>query len=375
MTFDKVIKLTQSELKEALVKELKAHKYSPVVEDGFIYAEGTVPVMMVAHMDTVHRNPVSCICKSSTGVWMAPEGIGGDDRCGIYSILQIIRHYNISVLFTEDEERGCIGAGKFTKHDIKPDVQFIIELDRKGADDCVFYQCDNKDFAKFIESFGFKTAYGSCSDISKVAPHINRAAVNLSCGYYNPHTEHEFIVLDDMWNTIRRVENILSSELTTTYEYVEKKSTTYKYSGGYSYDYDYPDYDAPKQHEKWFSTKEYAYTDPAVENIIWTFGMTDWFWKHWGSDELHSCVDTCLGVDSFGRFWLWKENGKIVNEAGVVILDANGFSIYGFSAYSKLLNLGGEEYTIKAMFQDIEDDVDTGDDSTSLVVIEGGKAK
>ena len=48
-------------------------------------------------------------------VAMSPQGIGGDDRCGVWMILQILRTANCHVLFCEDEEVGCVGAKKFTK--------------------------------------------------------------------------------------------------------------------------------------------------------------------------------------------------------------------------------------------------------------------
>lgn len=352
MTFDKIIKLTQNNLKTALVKELKDNKYSPVVEDGFIYAKGDLPVLLVAHMDTVHKSPVSTICKSADGIWMAPEGIGGDDRCGIYSITQIIKHYKAHVLFTEDEEIGCIGASKFTKSGIKPDVNFIIELDRKGSNDCVFYDCDNKDFQKFIEGYGFETDYGSCSDISDVAPYVGKAAVNLSCGYYNPHCMYEYIKLDDMWNTIRKVEEILSGELTTSYEWIEKVHTYSVYRNGNSTYYYNADY------ESYYERKHYTMDDKEVQNIIWLFGDDRYFWKRYSEHKYHDCES--IGVDSFGRYWFWNEDGTIEPAWGISLYDTNLKYVSGYTLYDKLENDGFKENTIAEIFKSIDDE--TGDD-------------
>ena len=36
------------------------------------------------------------------------------------------------------------------------DLKYIIELDRRGSDDCVFYQCDNHEFDAYVEKFGFQ---------------------------------------------------------------------------------------------------------------------------------------------------------------------------------------------------------------------------
>ena len=70
------------------------------------------------------------------------------------------------VLFCEDEEVGCVGAKKFTRGSLRPQVNYIVELDRRGSNDAVFYRCDNPEFEDFITSFGFETAGGSRSDIS-----------------------------------------------------------------------------------------------------------------------------------------------------------------------------------------------------------------
>ena len=139
LDFEQIFRLEQSELKAALTEELKACGYRPQSKKGVLYAPGEVPVMLVAHMDTVHRQPVNRICYSTDGmVMMSPEGIGGDDRAGIYMILRIIQQAKCHVLFCEDEETGGQGARKFTQRSIRPNINYIIEMDRRGANDAVF---------------------------------------------------------------------------------------------------------------------------------------------------------------------------------------------------------------------------------------------
>ena len=99
----------------------------------------------------------------------------------------------------------------------------IFQLDRRGSEDCVFYECDNPDFIKFVESYGFKTAYGSFSDISILAPAWGVAAANLSVGYYNEHMPIEYLRYDELENTILKVEHILDdAENMLSYSYIEK---------------------------------------------------------------------------------------------------------------------------------------------------------
>ena len=55
-------------------------------------------------------------------------------------------------------------------------LKFIVKIDRRGNHDAVYYDCDNLEFEKCITSKGFKTAFGSFSDISYVALELGVAA-------------------------------------------------------------------------------------------------------------------------------------------------------------------------------------------------------
>lgn len=223
----KIFQSSQKDLKKYLQRFLVSQKYSPVSADGFLYAAGEVPVLLIAHLDTVHLSLPSVICKGgeSGNVWMSPYGIGGDDRSGVYMLCEIIKKVKCHVLFCEDEEIGGVGARKFTQSDIRPNVNHIVEFDRMGTNDAVFYSCDNKEYVTFIESFGFVEAYGSYSDISTIAPYLGIAAVNISSGYYNPHMKYEYVDFRVMHNNMERsIEMILSSD--TAFKYVRKAYST-----------------------------------------------------------------------------------------------------------------------------------------------------
>jgi hypothetical protein len=114
--------------------------------------------------------------------------------------------------FFTDEEIGLIGADNFTKKNPYNlyDIKFCIELDRRGKDDCVFYEADYcEEFIQYVESKGFKYNSGSCSDISCIIDSWKIPCVNLSIGYYNEHTPREYLVIDEMMSTINKVYNWL----------------------------------------------------------------------------------------------------------------------------------------------------------------------
>ena len=226
---------TQEELFEILRKTFKGKRVY-YCEGNFILVVGNAPTLLVAHLDTVHEEPVKTICHSEDGnILMSPQGIGGDDRCGVYALCKVYEMSKIkpSILFTCDEEIGGIGANEFCKaHSEKKlpsevdNLKLIIEIDRKGKNDAVYYDCDNPKFEEYITGKGFETAKGSFSDISVIAPELLTAAVNLSSGYYNAHTQHEFINCSELEKTVKKVLEIVEESAKKDFpkfEYIERK--------------------------------------------------------------------------------------------------------------------------------------------------------
>lgn len=237
--FENICKMSQLRLKKYVEVKLRKTYNDITVGDGFVFAKGTFPVLLLAHLDTVHDLLPSLIMyDTEKDTISCAEGIGGDDRCGVYMIFEIIKKYNCSVLFCEDEEQGGVGARKFIKTDLAKELEFnyAIEFDRRGKNDAVFYDCDNDNFTDFITKDFYKKAYGSFSDISVVAPFLKCAAVNLSCGYYNAHTPQEYVVLNEMEKSIEEACKILDRTTEKDkFEYVERDYSDYYGAYGGSY--------------------------------------------------------------------------------------------------------------------------------------------
>ena len=238
-TFTEICCMTQSELKEYLEQYLRSKGYKVINEDGFLYAKAKennpVRTLLVAHMDTVHKQRIEELEKvpymdgdNIITKLSSPQGIGGDDRCGIYMIMNIIKRHNVPVLFVEDEEIGCVGSRKFIEtqycKDLPNEIDYMIELDRQGSKDAVFYDCDNPEFTKWIEEeTGYKKAIGLYTDISHLMPATKIAGVNFSCGYYKPHTLDEYVVLEEMEATKNMVCGLLTKKAPQQFEFIEKK--------------------------------------------------------------------------------------------------------------------------------------------------------
>ena len=226
--------MKQDKLHKILATYLKGRYDRVHVAKDYIAAAGDIPIALVAHLDTVHKIQPSLIFHDEQfNVLWSPQGLGADDRAGVYAILQIIQAgYRPHVIFCKDEEIGGVGAEALVRDYPEvpfDDLKFIIELDRAGDRDCVFYECDNTNFNKMISSYGFTYDEGSFSDISIIAPVWKVAAVNLSIGYEYEHTFSEYLKINSMESTIKKVINILKDESKLlNYGYVPRIYRNYK---------------------------------------------------------------------------------------------------------------------------------------------------
>ena len=227
LSFNEVFRPTDKVLLRMLEKIMKEVGYEIVKNKRFLYAHRSdaIPVIMVAHLDTVHHSmPKDIFWDKNQNVLWSPEGLGADDRAGVWGILELIRRGHFpNVLFTMDEEIGGIGA-KIAAELIKPEgVKFVIELDRKGSKDAVFYDCENPEFTKYVEGFGFKEEWGSFSDISYLCPKWGIAGVNLSTGYYDAHFKTEYLKVAELIDVLGKVESIFANLPEEPFIYIESE--------------------------------------------------------------------------------------------------------------------------------------------------------
>lgn len=240
-------KKTQAELKDWVTETLRKYYNDIVVGDGYVYAKGT-EVLLTAHLDTVHKEVVkdvdNKVNKKGEVIISSPQGIGGDDRCGVYMIFRILSEteFRPSILFCEDEEIGGVGSDKFCKTEMIDDLsqlKFLIELDRANKDDIVFYNDDNVDFHDWVRKVtGYKEAWGTFSDIGNLCPDCGIAGVNISCGYYHQHTLKEEVNMNEMEASIEATIKLLEkANEVEQFEYVEHHYHNYGYGYGYNYDW------------------------------------------------------------------------------------------------------------------------------------------
>lgn len=170
---------------------------------------------VVAHMDTVHEitdnYKVLLNQKGGRVIATSPTGVGGDDKVGIYIAMQMLLEFdNIKVAFFTQEEAGLVGSSNVDLLWFE-DVGYIIQADRWGRSDLVnnvFGEdtTSNKlrsaiDYA--MRAFRFKDADGLITDsINLWENHVGVSCVNVSCGYYEHHTPKEKVDLNEMYNSL-----------------------------------------------------------------------------------------------------------------------------------------------------------------------------
>ena len=192
---------------------------------------------VVSHLDTVHgiveesidilqfiEDETSDFIIGATikqGVKTSEKiGIGGDDKCGIFACLYFLMILPaVKVVFFTGEEMGCIGS-KGVNLEFFDDCRYIIQLDRRGGSDFIDKYCGDNTISKSFSSevghlkkeFGFKSSLGTVTDVMKLySRNVNLSVVNISSGYYLPHTNNEYINVNELWNSVCFVKGIIKT--------------------------------------------------------------------------------------------------------------------------------------------------------------------
>lgn len=216
---------------------------------------------IVAHMDEVCPDRgCGYTVLDSNGVLVGFDlnerkysGIGGDDKNGIWVALRCIEKYSqIKCVFFTQEEIGCIGS-EAADMDFFSDCRYVLQCDRRGSSDLIssVYRMSlcSDEFLNDInyQSFGYATTSGMLTDVYTLKENgLEVSCVNISCGYYDPHSDREFTIVSDLMNCLAFVENIIENCL-GVYPHIAE----YNQGGKYNYpdwynndDIYYNDYDA-----------------------------------------------------------------------------------------------------------------------------------
>jgi putative aminopeptidase FrvX len=209
-----------------------------------VLEEGEYYPMFIAHTDTVHTKIDKIVVKEEklkrpntfgktfddtlVDVLKAydeegnPTGIGGDDKCGIFICLELLKQLDkVKIGLFVSEETGCHGSSKCDESFLT-DVGYITQYDAPGnhliSEICSgvrLFERDSEFFEKSISvieaAFGNEMLVQShpYTDVSQLKKKIDVSCINMSCGYYNMHTKEEFISIDDVEHAIEAGKNMV----------------------------------------------------------------------------------------------------------------------------------------------------------------------
>ena len=202
--------------------------------------------LLSAHMDTVQCKddvvgmPKIKINKKKWTISYNNSIIGWDDKCWIAMAMQLYEKYwdKVSLIFSRQEETWHKWASAFCQNhfDLLKQCKYCLVLDRRNAWDIIWYEnwyCSEEfqaEIHRCTKDFWYKPEVWLLSDADAFSKYIN--CVNLSVWYYDAHRKTEYIVVEELKNAVKAVENIIENFQWEYDIYKEPKKSTY-YWGSY----------------------------------------------------------------------------------------------------------------------------------------------
>lgn len=209
---------------------------------------------VVAHTDTVHQIDVINVHEEQLPNYQGelklslkaynnngnPTGIGGDDKCGIFACLELLKELpNLKVAFFVSEETGCHGSKNADK-DFFENVGYVIEFDAPGnwmvSEYCMGIQLFDKESEFFekcdkvlTETFNKERKYEShpYTDVYALKQIFDFSCINFAIGYYNYHTPNEYVVVEDVYNGIKTGKELIENLGYKKYQHKPKQKKQY----------------------------------------------------------------------------------------------------------------------------------------------------
>lgn len=237
-----------------LVEYLQSKNYNYTVqENGNVYVTKGIAdwyPCVIAHTDTVHSISDMIIREEmlpnsfgepkrsfkayhpETG---HPVGIGGDDKCGVYACLDLLEQLDVlKVALFVSEETGCHGSRK-ADPEFFSNVGYAIQFDAPESwmvtEYCWGVKLFDRDSAFFEKASPLIEQYMGnehelmkhpYTDVSQITGRFNISTINFSVGYYDYHTKDEYVVIEDVFNSIELGKKLIESLGHNLYEHEVK---------------------------------------------------------------------------------------------------------------------------------------------------------
>ena len=185
---------------------------------------------VISHTDTVHEIDTINIreenlpnaqkeIKSSLKAYNdfgQPTGIGGDDKCGVFACLTLLKELpNLKAAFFVSEETGCHGSKKADSGFFE-NVGYAIQFDAPENwmitekcfgqilfdRDSEFFGTVNEVLTEGMNPSDMEYMVHPYTDVYALRGKFDFSCINFSIGYYDYHTKNEYVVIEDVFNGI-----------------------------------------------------------------------------------------------------------------------------------------------------------------------------
>ena len=194
---------------------------------------------VIAHTDTVHnidtinvreenlrnaQNQLKLSLKAYNNEGI-PTGIGGDDKCGVFACLKLLKELPyLKAAFFVSEETGCHGSKKADPEFFK-NVGYGIQFDAPEnwmiTEQCYgnilfdrnsdfFDKCD-KVLTEGMNNDDMRYMIHPYTDVYALRNLFDFSCINFSIGYYDYHTPNEYVVIEDVFNGIEMGRKMIES--------------------------------------------------------------------------------------------------------------------------------------------------------------------
>jgi tripeptide aminopeptidase len=193
--------------------------------------------LVISHTDTVHpldninvveeqlpdaQNNIKLALKAYNDDG-EPTGIGGDDKCGVFACLTLLKEMPyLKAAFFVSEETGCHGSRKSDPkffENVGYGIQFDAPENWMITEFCFGTKLFERN-SEFFEKCNTVLTEGlqrveymrhPYTDVQALKELYDFQCINFSIGYYNYHTRHEYVVVDDVFNGIEVGKKMIES--------------------------------------------------------------------------------------------------------------------------------------------------------------------
>jgi len=185
---------------------------------------------VISHTDTVHHidtiNVKEMMLENAQGELKPalkafndnerPTGIGGDDKCGVFACLTLLKELPyLKAAFFVSEETGCHGSkaadSKFFEN-VGYGIQFDAPENWMITEKCFgqmlfdrgteFFEKIDKVLTEGMIKEEMQYMVHPYTDVYALRSKFDFSCINFSIGYYDYHSPEEYVVIEDVFNGI-----------------------------------------------------------------------------------------------------------------------------------------------------------------------------